>query len=472
MKSLDTKKITITAAKKMLADKEISASELFTAHHDVITARNADLNAFLEVYAVQEHGQGILAGIPGAIKDNILIEGRRCTAASKILENYTATYDATVINKLRAAGAVFLGKTNLDEFAMGTTGENSAFGPTRNPLDTSRVAGGSSSGSVAAVAGGLAMFALGSDTGGSIRLPAALCGVVGLKPTYGRVSRHGLIAMASSLDQIGPITRTVEDSASVFNAIAGHDLMDSTTVPHDVPDFTAELKKSVKGLKAAVPEEFFGEGLAPGVRVKVEEAIATLQKLGIAVERVRVPLTEYALAAYYVLVPSEISANLARYDGVRYGLSAPHAVNYTEQYKEARHAGFGPETRRRIIIGTYVLSAGYYDAYYKQAQKVRSLLIREYDKLFKTYDIVIGPTSPMLAPKLGELADPLAMYLADVYTVPANLTGLPAISVPCGLAPADDDGTLLPVGLQIIGRAFDEATILRAAYALEQSLSS
>lgn len=463
---------TIKSVSESLKRGEFSAEEIFREYEEKIKKDNKKLNVFLSTFDYKDHavGSGLLAGVPCAIKDNILIEGEKCTAASKILENYLAPYDATVITKLKRAGAVFLGKTNLDEFAMGTTTENSAFGPTLNPHDHSRVAGGSSGGSAAAVAADLAIFALGSDTGGSIRDPASFCGVVGLKPTYGLVSRSGLITMASSFDQIGPITKTVEDAAIVLNAIAGHDPMDSTSVgpDRDLPDYTASLGKPIKDFKVAVPKEFFGEGLDSQVNNLVQKAIAKLKTLGAHVDEVSLPMMDYALATYYIIVPSEVSANMARYDGIKYGYSKEKRGGaLLDVYLDSRAEGLGEEVRRRIMLGTYALSAGYYDAYYKKAQKVRALIKNDFHKIFEKYDVVVGPTMPTVAPRLGELDDPLSTYLADIYTVPVNLAGLPAISVPCGFA--EIGVTKLPVGFQIIGEHFAEPKVLQVANAYEQN---
>ncbi len=515
----DVKKLTIRSTREGLAKKEFSPAELRRGFLKLIEKENPSLNAYLLVFdkpvsSLQSPVSGLqppassLAGVPCAVKDNILIGGTICTAGSKILKNYVSAYDATVIKKLKQAGAVFLGKTNLDEFAMGTTTENSAYGPTLNPHDHARVAGGSSGGSAAAVAAGLAVYALGSDTGGSIRAPASFCGVVGLKPTYGRVSRHGLIAMASGFDQIGPITKNVEDAAIALNAIASHDPMDSTSSPRAVPDYTEFLGKDIKGLKVAIPREFFSEGLDPQVAGLVEKATSKLQTLGAHVDYVSLPLTDYALAVYYILAPSEISANLARFDGIRYSHSSGEGQTLLDTYTHSRAEGIGDEVKRRIMLGTYALSAGYYDAYYLKAQKVRTLVKQSFDKIFEKFDVIVGPTMPTVAPKLGELDTPLAAYLADIYTVQVNLAGLPAISVPCGPVPklpvpvpklnlplARRDGRTrgtsqkaerpegratsargrsisspgLPVGLQIIGNHFDEGTILRTAYAYQQS---
>ena len=382
-------------------------------------------------------------------------------------KNYISSCDATAIKKLKSAGVQFLGKTNLDEFAMGASTENSAFGPTKNPLDTSRVPGGSSGGSAAAVAADLAVFALGSDTGGSIRQPAAFCGVVGLKPTYGRVSRHGLIAMASSLDQIGPITKNVYDSALVLNVLAGYDLFDSTTTKREVPDYARNIDKNIKGLKIGVPKEFFREGLSAEVDERIRSTMSKLENIGCKVADISLPNFEYALAAYYIIAPSEISANLSRYDGVRYGHSSRSSDTLIDAYFESRAEGLGPEPKRRIIIGAYVLSSGYYDAYYLKAQKVRHLIKNDFDSAFKKVDIIVGPTAPTTAFKIGEKSsDPLALYLEDIYTVPVNLAGLPGISIPCG----NGENSGLPVGFQMIGKSFDEETLLRVAYQLEKEI--
>ncbi|MEK7194868.1 MAG: Asp-tRNA(Asn)/Glu-tRNA(Gln) amidotransferase subunit GatA [Patescibacteria group bacterium] len=466
---------TIRSAHDGITKGDFTTKDLRAEYLAKIKNHNPELNVYLSVFDENTlttkpstlNPDAMLAGIPCAIKDNTLIEGTITTGGSKILENYTAAYDATVISKLKNAGVTFLGKTNLDEFAMGSSTENSAYGPTKNPLDPTRVPGGSSGGSAAAVAGDLAVFALGSDTGGSIRQPAALCGVVGLKPSYGRVSRHGLIAMASSLDQIGPLTKNVEDAAIVLNAIAGHDKFDSTTVPDEVPDFTAGLNGDIKGLRVGVPKEYFGEGLSAEVREKVLEGIEALKKRGAEIIDISLPYSEYALAAYYIVMPCEVSANLARLDGIRYGHSTRNAENFLEVYTKSRAEGFGPEPRRRIMLGAYALSSGYYDAYYLRAQKVRALIRRDFEEAFKNVDVIVGPTSPTTAFKIGDKSsDPLSMYLADIYTVAINLAGVPAISVPCGLGKE----TNLPVGFQIIGKMFDEETILRAAYALEQEI--
>ncbi len=466
---------TIKSVNEGLKKGEFSAEEIFDEYKKKIEKENPKLNAYLSVfdskklqttnYKLQTNP---LAGVPCAIKDNILIEGEKCTAASKILKNYIAPYDATTITKLKKSGALFLGKTNLDEFAMGVTTENSAFGPTLNPHDHSRVAGGTSGGSAAAVAADLAVYALGSDTGGSIRNPASLCGVVGLKPTYGLVSRYGLIAMASSLDQIGPITKNVGDAAIVLNAIVGRDPLDSTSAEGRETDHTANLAKPIKGMKIAVPKEFFGEGVDGRVNDSVQKAISKLQSLGAHVDEASLPLTEYSVPVYYIIVPSEISANLARYDGIRYGFSAHgKSKNLLDVYLDSRAEGLGDEVKRRIMLGTYALSAGYHDAYYLKAQKVRALIKEDFRKIFERFDVIVGPTVPTVAPKLGELADPISAYMADIFTAQINLAGLPAISVPCGFV--EEGGKQLPVGLQIIGNHFQEEKILQMAYAYEQN---
>ena len=450
-----------------------TAEEIFKKYSEKIKKENKKLNAYLSVFEPSlEIGNwkletAPLLGVPCAIKDNMLIEGTIATAGSKILKNYISAYDATVIKKLKQSGAMFLGKTNLDEFAMGTSTENSAFGPTKNPHDLTRVPGGSSGGSAVAVAADLAVFALGSDTGGSVRQPASMCGIVGLKPTYGRVSRHGLIAMASSFDQIGPLTKNVYDASLVLNFICGHDIFDSTTVKHEVPDFTAHLDKPIKGLRVGVPKEFFRTGLSSEVEEKIKKTITKLEDLGCDIVEISLPNFEYALAAYYIAVPCEVSANLARFDGIRYGYSSLHAKTLTDTYLESRSEGFGPEPKRRIMLGTYALSSGYYDAYYLKAQKVRTLIKKDFDEAFKKVDVIVGPTAPHTAFKIGEkISDPLSLYLEDIYTVPVNLAGLPGISIPCGLGKESK----MPVGFQIIGRSFDEETILRVSYQLEQAM--
>lgn len=472
IKNPNPKEYTIRSIKNGLQKKELSAEEIFNHYSVKIGLENKKLNAFLSTFNFKSstlNSQTLLAGIPAAIKDNILIDGTVATAGSKILENYISSYDATVITKLKKAGVQFLGKTNLDEFAMGSSTENSAFGPTKNPCDIERVPGGSSGGSAAAVAADLCVFALGSDTGGSIRQPASLCGVVGFKPTYGRVSRHGLIAMASSLDQIGPITKNVYDAAIVLGVIAGRDKFDSTTVPASVPDFTEKITQPIKKLKVGIPKEYFSSGLASEVREKINETVGALENLGCEIVDISLPHSEYALAVYYIIMPCEVSSNLARFDGIRYGYSSKNAENLLEAYQNSRAEGFGSEPKRRIMLGTYALSSGYYDAYYLKAQKVRALIKKDFDDAFQKVDVIVGPTVPTTAFKIGEKSsDPLSMYLSDVYTVPVNLAGLPAISVPCG----NGSETGLPVGFQIIGKPFDEETILRVAFQLEKELGS
>lgn len=454
---MDIKKLTISETQKLLENNEINSKELRKEFVDVIKKENKDLNAYLSIF---EEGDG---GIPGAIKDNILIKDEIATGGSKILENYKAAYDATVITKLREKNAMFLGKTNLDEFAMGSSTENSAFGVVKNPHDLERVAGGSSGGSAAAVAAGLCVFALGSDTGGSVRLPASFCGVVGLKPTYGRVSRYGIMALGSSLDQVGPITKNAWDAAYILNIIAGKDRFDSTTVDTEVPDYTKNLSQDIKGLKIGIVKEYFAEGLDPKVEKVVREAIKKLEDAGAEVQEVSLPHTEYAIAAYYIIMPSEASANLARYDGIRYGHSNQKGKDILDVYMKSRSEGFGDESRMRIMLGTYSLSSGYFDAYYIKAQKVRALIKKDFDEALEKVDVLVGPTSPTIAFKIGEKSDdPLSMYLSDIYTVGANLSGNPAISIPCGEAYG------LPVGLQITGKHFDEETILRVAHNFEQ----
>ncbi|MFQ5897733.1 MAG: Asp-tRNA(Asn)/Glu-tRNA(Gln) amidotransferase subunit GatA [Candidatus Methylomirabilia bacterium] len=410
------------------------------------------------------HPVGPLDGIPLAIKDVICAKGLRTTCGSKILEGFVPPYDATVIERLGAAGAVLLGKTNMDEFAMGSSTEHSAFFPTRNPWDLDRVPGGSSGGSAAAVAAQLAAGALGTDTGGSIRQPAAFCGTVGMKPTYGRVSRYGLVAFASTLDQIGPLTKDVRDAALLLQVIAGHDPQDSTSADLPVPDYGALLAQGIAGLRLGLPGEYFLEGMDPEVERAVREAVEVLKRLGARVEQISLPTTEYALAAYYLIAPAEASSNLARYDAVKYGLRALGGRDLIQMYGKTRAEGFGAEVKRRIMLGTYALSAGYYEAYYGKAQRVRTLVRRDFHRAFEQVDLIVCPTAPNVPFKLGEKEDPLQMYLCDIFTIPVNLAGLPGLSLPCGF-------TLdaLPIGLQLIGKPYDEATLLRAAYAYEQA---
>ncbi|MGA9173426.1 MAG: Asp-tRNA(Asn)/Glu-tRNA(Gln) amidotransferase subunit GatA [Thermoactinomyces sp.] len=461
---------------KRLADRELSARDLAEESLRQIEQKDKEVGAFLLVdqegamkraaeldeQLATKKERGILTALPAGIKDNMCTEGLTTTCASKLLANYVPIYNATVVDKLNAAGAIAMGKLNMDEFAMGSSTENSAFQLTRNPWDLERVPGGSSGGSAAAVAAGEVYFALGSDTGGSIRQPAAFCGVVGLKPTYGRVSRYGLVAFASSLDQIGPLTKNVEDAAYVLQAISGLDVKDSTSADVEVPDYLSALTGDIKGLSVGVPKEMMGEGVSEGVRARVQEAIQKLEQMGATIQEVSLPHSDYAVATYYLIAPAEASSNLARYDGVRYGVRKP-GKNLLDMYLETRSQGFGSEVKRRIMLGTYALSSGYYDAYYLKAQKVRTLIRQDFERIFEKVDVIVGPTAPTTAFKIGEkVDDPLTMYMNDILTIPVNLAGLPAISVPCGLS----DG--LPVGLQIIGKAFDESTILRVAHAYEQ----
>ncbi len=467
---------TIAALRQGLTQGEITPRDIVLDVAKSIEARNAELGAYLswDVEAALAEADRAdlskpLGGIPIAIKDNINVTGQPCTCGSRILaENYTAPYDAGAIRSLRAGGAIPFGRLNMDEFAMGSSTENSALGVTRNPRDTSRVPGGSSGGSASAVAGDIAIAALGSDTGGSIRQPAALCGCVGIKPTYGRVSRFGLVAFASSLDQIGPVTKTVQDSAILLNHLCGHDAHDSTSLNVEVPDFTATLGQDIKGLRIGLPKEYYIDGIHPGVSASVQAAIRQLESMGAIIQEISLPHTELGVATYYVLAPAEASANLARFDGVRYGHRTSSATNLLEQYTLSRAEGFGPEVKRRILLGTYMLSSGYYDAYYIRAQKARTLIRNDFTEAFKQVDVILSPTSPTPAHKLGELKDnPLAAYLEDVFTIPVNLAGLPGISLPCGTV--EEGGKALPVGLQIVGRALDESTVLRVAHAYEQA---
>ena len=474
--SEDLTRLTVTEARARLDRREISAVELLQAHLERIRQVEPLIHAFItlteEIAQAQaeEADRRIargdvapLTGIPVALKDVLCTVDAPTTAGSRILEGFRSPYDATVVRKLREQGAVFVGKANTDEFAMGSSTENSAYGPTRNPWDLDRVPGGSSGGSAAAVAAGEAMVSLGSDTGGSIRQPAGFCGVVGIKPTYGRVSRYGLVAFASSLDQIGPIGRTVEDVAIVLQAISGHDPYDSTSVDVPVPDYRTSLTGDIRGIRIGIAAEYQVPGMDPEVERVVDEAVAELQRLGAEIVPVSLPHTKYALATYYIIAPSEASANLARYDGVKYGLSL-QGETLLESYLQTRGRGFGPEVKRRIMLGTYALSAGYYDAYYVKAQKVRTLIKRDFDEAFEKVDVILAPTSPTVAFRLGErTADPIQMYLSDVFTIPANMAGLPGIAIPCGFAHG------LPVSMQFMGRPFDEGTLLRVAHAYEQA---
>jgi len=476
----------ISEARKGMIKKEFTCIELTQACLDNIKKDNKEINNFLEVtekLALEqakkiddkiERGEKIegLEGIPIAIKDNILVEGYNCTAGSKILENYKAVYDATVIKKLKDAGAIIIGKTNLDEFAMGSSTENSAFGVVKNPIDRKRVPGGSSGGSAAAVVAGHCLGALGSDTGGSVRQPASFCGVVGYKPSYGMVSRYGLIAMSSSLDQIGTFAKNVEDAELIFNIIKGKDELDSTTIESKISNFQFPISNKFSinqfsKLRVGIPKEYFEEGIDKKVKEKIEKVIEIFEKNGAKIKKISLPLTDYALAVYYILMPAEVSANLARFDGIRYGYSKiknqkSKIKNLLENYTETRAEGFGDEPRRRIILGTYVLSAGYRDAYYNKAQKVRTLIKKEFEVAFKQVDVILTPTTPTPAFKIGDKKDPLSMYLSDVYTTPASLAGLPAISIPCGEVDS------MPIGLQIIGPQFYDEFIFEIAKNFQQ----
>jgi len=475
MTEKDLPALSIADLQSLLRRREVSAREVVDALRARIEAVDGEIGAYLsldlEPAAKEAEKANVdlpLGGVPLAIKDIINVMGQPCTCGSKILQGYRATYDATVIQKLRAAGAIPFGKTNLDEFAMGSSTENSAVKLTRNPWDVSRVPGGSSGGSAAAVAADAAFGALGSDTGGSIRQPAALSGVVGFKPTYGRVSRFGLVAFASSLDQIGPLTKTVRDTALIMNAIAGHDPQDSTSLNELVPDYAAKLGNDLRGVRLGVPKEYMIEGIDPQVKAAISVAVKQMNSLGAEIIDVSLPHTDYAVAVYYILATAEASANLARFDGVRYGYRAENPRDVLDLYGRTREEGFGSEVKRRIILGTYVLSSGYYDAYYLRAQKVRELIRQDFAKAFEKVDALISPTSPVPAFRLGErTGDPLQMYLADIFTIAANLAGICGISVPCGFA--ELDGHRLPIGLQLLGKPLDEARILQIAHAYEQS---
>ena len=474
---MNTTALTIDAARAAIQERQTTATALAEVCYTKIEKDDRQIGAFLtlskdralakaaQMDALVAKGEKLppLGGVPIAVKDVLVTRGVRTTAGSKILGNYIPPYDCTAVARLEAAGAVVLGKLNCDEFAMGSSNENSAWNPVHNPRDLSRVPGGSSGGSAAAVASDMAVVTLGTDTGGSIRQPASFCGVHGLKPTYGRVSRYGLIAFASSLDHIGPLAKTAKDAALVLRTIAGRDPMDSTSADLPVPDYVAELENTVRGMKIGVAKEYFGEGLNSEVRKSVEDAIQRIAGLGCEIVPVSLPHTEYAIPTYYVIATAEASANLARFDGVRYGHRAQGVRTLSEMYRRTRDEGFGAEVKRRIMLGTYALSAGYYDAYYLKAQRVRTLLTRDFEEAFKKVDAIVAPTSPTAAFKLGEkVDDPLAMYLADIYTVTANLAGIPGISVPCG-----ETKQRLPIGMQIFGKHFDEATILRLAHAYE-----
>ena len=472
--------LTVHELQEKLKNKEITVEEITKAYVDRIKEKEGDVQAFVNILtdealeqskAIQkdiEAGKitGDFAGIPIGIKDNMCTKGVKTTCSSKMLENFVAPYDATVVEKLNSEHLIDLGKLNMDEFAMGASTEYSAFKKTRNPWNLNTVPGGSSGGSAAAVAAGMVPWALGSDTGGSIRQPAAFCGVVGLKPTYGLVSRYGLVAFASSLDQIGPITKDVRDSAMLLNLIAGHDEKDTTSENVPKKDYTKALKNDVKGLKIGIPKQYYGEGINSEVKEKLEEAIETYKKLGATVEEFSLDIADYALATYYIIACAEASSNLGRFDGIRYGYRTTNYTNLKDIYRNSRSEGFGPEVKRRIILGTYVLSSGYYDAYYKKAQQVRTLVKKEFDEAFKKYDVLLTPTSPTVAFEIGtKSSNPLEMYLADICTVPVNIAGLPGISVPCGV---DSNG--MPIGMQLIGNRFEEEKILNAAYTFEQEI--
>ncbi|HSK45037.1 MAG TPA: Asp-tRNA(Asn)/Glu-tRNA(Gln) amidotransferase subunit GatA [Candidatus Binatia bacterium] len=476
---MDLNSLTIEAVRTEIAEKRTTATGLVEQFYTSIKANDPEIHAYLTLsedraFAQAKHIDGLvskgsplppLAGVPVGIKDVMVTRGVRTTAGSKILENFIPPYDCTAVARLEAAGAIVLGKMNCDEFAMGSSNENSAYGPVRNPRDKSRVPGGSSGGSAAAVAAGTAVATLGSDTGGSIRQPASFCGVVGLMPTYGRVSRYGLIAFASSLDHIGPLTKTVKDAAILLKVIAGRDPLDSTSADVPVPDYEADLAKPVSGLKIGVPREYFAEGLDAEVRAAVESGIAKLRAAGCEIIPISLPHTAYAIPTYYVIATAEASANLARFDGVRYGYRAKGARTLSEMYRKSRDEAFGAEVKRRIMLGTYALSSGYYDAYYLKAQRVRTLLTRDFEQAFQKVAAIVTPTAPTPAFKIGEKSDdPLSMYLADIYTVTADLAGIPGISVPCGKTQSG-----LPIGLQVLGRHFDESTLLRVAASIESN---
>lgn len=470
--------LTVHELIEKIKKKELTVTQITQAYLDRIKEKEPEIQAFMTVLeedALKKAKEiddklskgeitSLLAGIPIGIKDNICTKGVRTTCSSKMLENFIAPYDATVMEKINAENMILLGKMNMDEFAMGTTTEHSAFKITKNPWDLTRVPGGSSGGSAASVAGEMAPWTLGSDTGGSIRQPASLCGVVALKPTYGLVSRYGLVAFASSLDQIGPITKDVEDAALLLNVIAGYDEKDTTSANREKRDYCKALKNDVKGLRIGVPKEYFGEGIDPEVTEAIQKAIEEYKTMGALVEECSLPIAEYALATYYIIACAEASSNLGRFDGIRYGYRTANYDNLKDLFVNSRTEGFGEEVKRRIILGTYVLSSGYYDAYYKKAQQVRTLIKNVFAEAFQKYDILIAPTSPTVAFKIGEkLSNPLQMYMADICTVPVNLGGLPAISIPCGV---NKEG--MPIGMQIIGKQFDEETILNAAYTYEQ----
>ncbi|PYY19569.1 MAG: Asp-tRNA(Asn)/Glu-tRNA(Gln) amidotransferase GatCAB subunit A [Acidobacteria bacterium] len=482
---LDLDVLTVSSARAAVQERQTTAATLVENFYSKIEAKDrqaGQINAYLnltrerafeqakQLDAIVDRGDPLppLGGVPIAVKDVMVTRGIRTTAGSKILGNYVPAYDCTAIQRLEQAGAIILGKLNCDEFAMGSSNENSAWGPVRNPRDLSRVPGGSSGGSAASVAAGTAVAALGSDTGGSVRQPAAFCGVVGLMPTYGRVSRYGLIAFASSLDHIGPLTKSAKDAAIILRHLAGRDVMDTTSADVPVPDYEQEIGKPVRGLRIGVPKEYFPAEMDSEVRAAVESGLKLLAEAGCEIKTISLPHTRYAIPTYYVIATAEASSNLARYDGVRYGYRSPNARTLSEMYRRTRDEGFGAEVKRRIMLGTYALSAGYYDAYYLKAQKVRTLIAQDFLAAFKEVDSIVTPTTPTPAFKLGEKSDdPLAMYLADIFTVTASLAGIPGISIPCGNS---KDG--LPIGMQILGRHFEEATILRVAHAFEHARAS
>jgi len=464
--------LTVHELLEKLDKKEITSEDIVKSYSDRIDEKEKDVQAFVTITKDEalekvkniDREKSRLAGIPIGIKDNMCTKGVKTTCSSKMLENFVAPYNATVVEKLENEGLISLGKLNMDEFAMGASTEYSAFAKTKNPWNLNTTPGGSSGGSAAAVAGNLVPWALGSDTGGSIRQPASFCGVVGLKPTYGLVSRYGLVAFASSLDQIGPITKDVEDSAILLNIISGYDEKDTTSTNIEKKDYTKALKNDVKGLKIGVPKEYFGEGINSEVKEALEKAIEEYKSMGAIVEECSLPIADYALATYYIIACAEASSNLGRFDGIRYGYRTPNFENLKDIFVNSRTEGFGEEVKRRIILGTYVLSSGYYDAYYKKAQQVRTLVKKEFDKVFEKYDVLITPTAPTVAFNIGERSNnPLEMYLADICTVSVNIAGLPGISVPCGV---NKEG--MPIGMQIIGKQFSEETILNAAYTYEQ----
>lgn len=477
---MDITELTVHELKEKLDNKEITYAEVTKAYVNRINEKEKDIEAFvtnlgeeaiqksIEIQERLKNGENLggYAGIPIGLKDNMCTKGIKTTCSSKMLENFISPYDGTVVNKvINEENMINLGKLNMDEFAMGSSTENSAFKKTKNPWDLSKVPGGSSGGSAAAVAADMVPWALGSDTGGSIRQPASLCGVVGLKPTYGLVSRYGLVAFASSLDQIGPITKDVKDAAILLSLIAGHDEKDSTSMDMPKKDYTKALKNNVKGLKIGVPKEFFGEGIDKEVKEALNKAIDKYKELGAIVEETSLNVAEYSLATYYIIACAEASSNLGRFDGIRYGYRTKNFTNLKEIYNNSRSEGFGAEVKRRIILGTYVLSSGYYDAYYKKAQQVRTLVKNEFERNFEKYDVILTPTSPITAFKIGEKSEnPLEMYLSDICTVSVNIAGLPGLSIPCGV-----DSRGLPIGMQLIGKAFDEETILNAGYTYEQA---